>query len=110
MSEEFHGIEPPGGDVSVRPGQLKTIEDCAAWIYEHDGRIEAWWEAQRDYNSRATNHVNDCQNTMRKKIDSIEDKIDAMSKTIYKATGAAMLGGSLIGIGVTIGVGLLNGG
>jgi hypothetical protein len=94
----------------VRPGELKTVEDCAAWIYEHDGRIQAWWEAQRDYNSRATSHVNECQSMMRNKIDVIERKIDAMNKAIYKATGAAMLGGSLIGIGVTIAVAVLNGG
>jgi formate/nitrite transporter FocA (FNT family) len=47
---------------------------------------------------------------MRVKIDTIDAKIDEMNKTIYKATGAAMLGGALIGMGVTVAVAILNGG
>jgi hypothetical protein len=110
MAENLPGIEPMGGSVAVRPGTLKTVEDCAAWIYEHDGRISAWWEAQRDENARTSATVNECQSIMRVKIDKIDAKIDEMNKTIYKATGAATLGGALIGIGVTVAVAILNGG
>ena len=105
----FHGVEPMGGGVAIRPGQLKTIEDCAAWIYEHDGRIDAWWEAQRDFNARATATTSACQVQMREKIDGIELKLDEIGKVIYKAIGAATVIGGSIGIGATIAVAVLNG-
>jgi hypothetical protein len=95
--------------MAVRPGQLKTVEDCAAWIYEHDGRIDAWWEAQRDHNARASATVSKCQSVMRVKIDKIDEKIDDMQKTIYKAVGFATAAGGVIGVGVTIATAMLNG-
>ena len=94
----------------VRPGSLKTLEDVAAWIYEHEGRIEAWWEAQREHNARVTTTASDCQKTMGDKIDTINAKIDRLNRTIYMAIGAATLGGSLVGIGVTVAVAFINGG
>jgi tetrahydromethanopterin S-methyltransferase subunit G len=105
---EIHGVEPRGHRM-LTPGSLDSIEKIAAWIYEHDGRIDAWWEAQRDYNVRATETVNECQSIMRVKIDNIEHKIDAMQKTIYKATGAATAIGALMGVVVTIVVKMMNG-
>ena len=105
----IHGVEPRGHRMAVRPGSLKTIEDVAAWIYEHDGRIDAWWEAQRDHNARATATVNACQTVMRKKIEGIDNKIDDIYKVIYKAMGAATIVGGTIGICVTLAVKFLNG-
>ena len=93
----------------VRPGSLKTIEDCAAWIYEHDGRIEAWWEAQRDHNARATATVNAYQSTMQAKIETMSAKIDRMQKTIWLATGGTMMAGGIFGIAATVVVAFFNG-
>jgi roadblock/LC7 domain-containing protein len=104
----IHGVEPRGGEM-VRPGSLKTVEDCAAWIYEHDGRISAWWEAQRDHNARATATVNACQKTMQDKIGAMGDKIDKLQKTVWLATGGTMMAGGIIGIAVTVGVAFFNG-
>ena len=30
----------------------RTLDEVVLWIAEHDGRIEAWWEAQRSLNER----------------------------------------------------------
>lgn len=110
MTEPHHGVEPKGTSMSVRPGTLKTVEDCAAWIYEHDGRIDAWWDAQRDFNARAVATTSACQIQMREKIDHINLKIDKMQKTIWLATGGTMMAGGIIGIAVTITVHFMNGG
>jgi hypothetical protein len=100
----------------VKPGSLKTVEDCAAWIYEHDGRIEAWWDAQRDHNARSTTTISTCQETMQTKIKDMGEtinimgeKVDKMQKAIWIATGGTMMAGGIIGISVTIAVAFLNG-
>ena len=28
------------------------LEEVKLWIAEHDGRIDAWWEAQHEWNAR----------------------------------------------------------
>jgi hypothetical protein len=112
MAEAFydaHGVEPQGGRM-VRPGSLKTLEDIAAWVYEHDGRIEAWWEAQREHNARATSVTTACQASMQLKMETMGNKIDKMQRTIWLATGGTMMAGGIIGIAVTVAVAVLNGG
>jgi hypothetical protein len=93
----------------VRPGSLDTIEKIAAWIYEHDARIDAWWEAQRDFNARATATTSECQKQMRLEIASINSKISKMQRTIWLATGGTIMAGSLIGMIVTVAVHFMNG-
>jgi len=92
----------------VVPGTIQTVEDCAAWIYEHDGRIDAWWESQREHNARVTTSATACQSAMQGQIGTINTKIDEMQRTIYKATGAAMLGGGFIGAVVTVTVAFIQ--
>jgi hypothetical protein len=104
----IHGVEPRGTHMVV-PGSLKTLDDVSAWIYEHDGRIEAWWDAQRDHNARATASVNTCQLTMQKKIEGLGKKVDSLQKTIWLATGGTMMAGGIIGIAATLAMHFLNG-
>jgi len=93
----------------VKPGSLKTLEDVAAWVYEHDGRISAWWDAQRDHNARTSATVNACQLTMQTKIEAMGVKIDKLQKAVWVAMGGTMMAGGIIGIAITIGVAFMNG-
>ena len=39
----------PDGD---RRARLESLDDVKGWIWEHDGRIDAWWDGQRRWNER----------------------------------------------------------
>lgn len=92
----------------VEPGSLDTIEKIANWIYEHDGRIDAWWEGQREHNARSTATRIECQTQMREELATINQKIDAMNRTIYKAVGFATAIGCAVGVAVTLAVAFIE--
>lgn len=67
----------------VRPTKVEKIEDILAWIQDHDGRIDAWWEAQHRTNER-----------MESRLDGLSRRMTAVEKKIMWITGAAAAIGS----------------
>jgi hypothetical protein len=73
----------------VRPDRVETLEDVKAWIADHDGRIDAWWDAQHQQNR-------DNEHWKRK----IQERLTALEKRVVWISG--MAAGSGAGIGTVI--------
>lgn len=70
--------------------------ECVRWRAEHDGRINAWWEAQRTWNAKTD-----------QKMHNFGVKLSALEKKVIFFSGFAAALGSGLGALIT---GLLNGG
>lgn len=92
---------PESEEEMVHPGTLHTLEDVIAWIYAHDGRIDAWWEEQRRFNANTESSTVHCQTFMQGEIKEIRRDIQSMRKTMYIAMGGASMLGAIIGISAT---------
>jgi hypothetical protein len=86
------------GLIAMRPGTLHTVEDVIAWIYGHEGKIDAYWKAQHNHNEKSTSATDHCQTFMHGEIKEIRNDIKAMTKTIYTAMGGASVLGGIAGI------------
>ncbi len=69
-----------------RPKRIETLNDMKVWIADHDGRIDAYWEAQHIWNKKIEIEFKD----FGLRISSCEKKI------MYFAGAAAALG-SVVG-------------
>jgi hypothetical protein len=77
-------------DVSDR---IEDLDDVKSWIAEHDGRINAWWEAQREWNTQNdASHVR-----IGSRLDDLRQRIESLERRVVYAAGFATA------IGVTIG-------
>ena len=79
----------------VRPERIHSLEDVKMWIAEHDGRIDAWWDAQHRLNSDNAG-----------KFTNLERRITAVEKKVFLISGAASGAGALIGTLVAVWAGL----
>jgi len=70
----------------ARPERIETLEDVVHWIYDHDGRIDAWWEAQHKWNGKAE-----------KEMRSIADRLSSVEKRVASFAGIAATLGALLG-------------
>lgn len=68
------------------PEKIETIADAAAWIHEHDGRINAWWESQHKFNAE-----------IEERFRKLENRVSAIEKRIFWMCGAASMLGAIIG-------------
>lgn len=68
----------------------KQLHDISLWQAEHDGRINAWWENQRNWNSRV--EVKMCR---------ASDRLSALEKKVMWFSGFAAAVGSVAGVLVT---------
>lgn len=59
-------------DMEDIEGRLKDLEKdhlvCSKWQAEHDGRINAWWEAQHAWNARVDSSVQALERTAWKSV------------------------------------------
>lgn len=69
--------------------------ETVRWQAEHDGRINAWWEAQRAWNMKVDT-----------KLHTLSVKLTALEKKIIFVSGAAAAIGSVLGALIT---GIING-
>ena len=58
-----------------RPEQIESLEDVKHWIYDHDGRIDAWWEAQHEWNAKK--EILDA--SFEKRLSAVERRMAAVS-------------------------------
>jgi hypothetical protein len=86
------------GLIAMKPGTLHTVEDAIAWIYGHEGKIDAYWKAQHDHNETSTTATHACQAFMHGELKEIRRDIQGMTKTIYTAMGGASVLGAVAGI------------
>ena len=86
----------------AEPGSLKTLDDAFAWIYAHDGRIDALWEEQHRINRRFEDALAAIQLTITVELKEIRRDIQGMRKTIYTAVGGATMLGAVMGVAATI--------
>ena len=63
----------------------KALRESAEWRAEHDGRINAWWEAQRVWNDKLEARMN----TYSKRLSAVEKRM------VFFAGGAAAVGSGL---------------
>ena len=61
-------------------------EEWKQWAAEHDGRINAWWEAQHDWNAK-----------VEARITVLEKRVTAIEIRIAMIAGVAAILGSLLG-------------
>jgi hypothetical protein len=69
--------------------RIETIEDVRTWIAEHDGRNNAYWRQQHEWNGIAD-----------KKFSETDKRITAVEKRVIFWAGAAATLGALIGSGI----------
>ena len=92
----------------AEPGSLKTLDDAFAWIYAHDGRIDALWEEQHRTNGRFDDAISAIQLNVAVELKEIRRDIQAMRKAIYIAIGGATMLGAILGTAATIAVGIID--
>ena len=59
---------------------------CVRWMAEHDGRINAWWTQQREWNLK-----------MEQKVDKHSLRLGALERKVLFISGAAAAIGSIVG-------------
>ena len=70
--------------------KISDMDDIKSWIAEHDGRIGAWWEAQRrwnDENDRVHREIVEMMHEGR-------ERIRALERRVLYATGFASAAGA----------------
>ena len=92
----------------AEPGSLKILEDAFAWIYAHDGRIDALWEEQHRVNKRFEDTLAAIQLTITVELKEIRRDIQAMRKTIYMAVGGATMLGAILGAAATVAMSMVG--
>ena len=70
----------------ARPTRIETIDDIKTWIADHDGRIDAYWEAQFKLNDKIEG-----------KFGSLYNRLEALEKRVMWFAGVAAGVGSVIG-------------
>lgn len=70
--------------------KLETVEDVILWVAEHDGRIDAYWEAQHKLNDENADRF----------IDD-ESRLTSVEKRVVWFSGFAAAVGSVIGALIT---------
>ena len=74
-------------------GEIRELEqdvkDLTAWKNEHDGRIDAWWDAQHTWNEK----MEDWVLSLQKAVTKFERR---MAYTAGWASGAGAVVGSLL--------------
>lgn len=70
----------------ARPDKIETLENVQHWIYDHDARIDAWWEEQH----RRNRSVDD-------RLDGITKRLSALERRIMWFCGAASAIGGIVG-------------
>jgi hypothetical protein len=74
----------------MRPTRIETLDDVRQWIADNDGRMDAYWEAQRSFNKRIEGEV--------KARDAlIELRLTAVERRVIYLSGLAAGVGGLIG-------------
>jgi len=69
----------------AQPKRIESLDDVKAWINHRDGRDDAWWEAQHEWNSRVEKDMR----TLERRVSVVERKMAAV------AAIASTLGGFL---------------
>ncbi len=71
--------------------KIDTVEEAAAWIYKHDGRIDAWWDAQHQLNKDNS-----------ERFLALEARILSLEHRVIWASGLAAGIGGLLGPLITL--------
>lgn len=69
-----------------RPEKIESLEDAIHWIYDHDGRNDAWWDSQHDWNAK------------KEQLDaSFERRLSAVERRMAAVSAAAAAIGAVAG-------------
>ena len=79
-----------GNGAEMRRARLETLDDVKQWIAEHDGRIDAYWEAQHCYKKRIEAEA-------RVHYVQVENRLSAVERRVIYLSGLAAGVGALIG-------------
>jgi len=66
--------------------RIETTEDIINWIFEHDGRIDAYWENQHKWNSKVDDNFKEYD----KRMSSVEKRM-IMFSTVGSMIGAGVM-------------------
>jgi hypothetical protein len=82
--------------------KIESMEDVSAWVNEHDGRIGAWWEAQRDWNdandrvhSEIIELVKQSKHHTTTEVNSCASKVSSLERRVIYAAGFASAAGAI---------------
>ncbi len=91
------------------PGSIVSLEDVINWIHAHDGKIEQRWKEQGRINDSVSCTRSECQASfmlelrdIKRKTEELRTDLNAVRRTIYIAMGGVMVGGSILGVIITI--------
>lgn len=80
--------------------RIESLDDVRAWIAEHDGRINAWWESQHQWNAREESRRLAREGELSDRIDRISDRVHSLERRVVYVAGVmsalGALGGNLI--------------
>jgi len=63
-----------------------TLEEIRLWIANHDGRIDAWWHQQHEWNR-------DIEDRFQK----VTERLSALERKVMYMAGLAAAGGAIVG-------------
>lgn len=69
-----------------QPNKIESLDDVKAWIYNRNGRDDAWWDAQHSWNIK-----------VEKEMRSLGLRISTCEKKLMMIAGAASAFGGLVG-------------
>lgn len=80
-----------------QPARIDSLADAAAWIHEHDGRIEAWWVEQHRHNVDERTRTDDKFGRFRDEVRTMKLRITACERKLIYIAGVASWGGAVVG-------------
>ena len=75
----------------MRPERVETLADVKTWIADHDGRIDAYWDAQHALNS-----------DNEERFKALDTRLTSMEKRVIGFSGAAAGIGALVGTLISV--------
>ena len=109
MTHAISGALTEGWAPMTRPTSIDTLDDLKAWAHDHDGRNDAYWEAQHHWNDKlevnCKEHEVSCAQAMDKytlmqgrKMDTMATRITSIEKKSMWVSGACAAIGSIVGV------------
>jgi len=81
----------------ARPTKLDTIDDIKMWIADHDGRIDAYWEAQFKLNDKTEGKFVTFGDNTEGKFAAYGLRLAAVERRVMWFAGVAAGIGSVVG-------------
>ena len=81
----------------TRPDRIDDLDDVKTWIADHDGRIDAFWDAQHSWNDKQEVLYRDSQLRTEGRLEEVQRRMSAIERKVMLLAGAGSVAGALVG-------------